>query len=246
MENWEKRETRGHLQTIRNITIPRSKYLIEAYRRCPWLSKYWENHIIQGEQRDNTWETSTLGGKMVKDTASWEKIEKYLQQGYKCRIKKSKGNKYLSARKGEAEQGLGPFNQELWNRIQNWQLAETQKNNERKLDAASYSISLFSAKIVPTPIERRFTKAEIEEALFEIKLERARIKNRDCIHKLFESCVYWEFLENAENLDKIYEKFGQLFYKYPIGATQLHKENRNKYHINELLCFDCDKFSPRK
>lgn len=181
---------------------------------------------------------------MGKTKTSWETIEKVLAEGYKVRIKNIKGKKYITARKGDDEKGLGPFDEETWANIQKRQKEDLAKERkDEKIDNTTlYTISLISAEIVPTPIEAKFSKIEIEDALFEIKLERAKIKGRDCKYRMLESCKYWEFSKGAEKLDKIYEKFNNKFYSLPISD----KNKRLAYHINELLCFECDKFSPRK
>lgn len=155
---------------------------------------------------------------MVKETASWETVEKLLLKGYKCRIKTTKDKKYLSARKADDEKGLGPFSQEIWDRIQTFKIqATTNDTNEGKTsDASLYAISLVSAKRVPTPIVANFNRNEIEDALFKIKYERARIKTSNCKYRRFESCGYWEFLKDTENLDKIYQRFDKNNALHPL------------------------------
>jgi hypothetical protein len=49
-----------------------------------------------------------------------EEIRNWIKTGWKFREKKSKGRKYITRRMGaKTERSLGPFNQELWNRIEN-------------------------------------------------------------------------------------------------------------------------------
>jgi hypothetical protein len=183
--------------------------------------------------------------RMAKEPVSWEKIEKFLLEGYRIRVKIVKGKKYLAARIKGDDKGLGPFTQEMWDKIQSWQKV---KNGSEKANAigsnesAPYTISLKSATIVPQSINAEFSRREIENALFEIKIERARIKTFNCKHSKLEYCSYWNFVGETENIDTIYSRFGKEIYKLPVSS----KETSHMFHVNELLCMECDKYTPRE
>jgi hypothetical protein len=181
----------------------------------------------------------------VKETASWEKIEKLLLEGYRIRVKIVKGKKYLAARIKGDDNGLGPYNQEIWDKIQSWQKAfnEPEKTNTiSPPEPSTYTISLISIRLLPQPINAEFSRREIEDALFEIKIERARIKTFNCEHSKLEYCTYWKFIGDTENIDTIYSRFGEEIFKLPVSS----KETGNMFHVNELLCMECDKYTPRE
>ena len=182
---------------------------------------------------------------MAKEPASLEKIEQLLLEGYRIRVKIVKGKKYLAARIKGDDNGLGPYTQEMWDKIQSWQKAKngSEKTNKNgSLESALYTISLKSATKVPQPINAEFSRNEIEDALFEIKIERARIKTHNCKHSQMEYCTYWNFVGDTENIGTIYSRFGEEIYKLPVSS----KETSSKFHVNELLCMECDKYTPRE
>lgn len=179
---------------------------------------------------------------MGKGTASWETIEKLLDEGYKPRVKTSKGKRYISARKGGDEKGLGQYDEVLWNKIQSWIKEDTTKIDvEKNIPQPLYTISLIPVKGIPS-VEAKFFKREIEDALFEVKLERARIKGRNCKYRRVTWCVYWHFINDAKQLDKIYERFNEKIFSLPAPGNNDH----SMYHINEILCFECDVYRPEK
>lgn len=187
-------------------------------------------------------------------------VEQLYRDGWRFRVKTSKGKKYVSARRSGDEKGLGVFTQELWNRIE--KLSAEGRNNTREIKSnladnfdsdgskhgeKQYNITPGPSIIHPFSGENMFQKREIECVLFELKYERARVKMRDCEHSFNGFCQFWKFIENNKNIDSIYEKFNTRDYMLPILSlnAQLGKESRSMYQVSELLCFDCENYTLR-
>jgi len=186
---------------------------------------------------------------MSKDQARWETIEGLLREGWRFRVKSSKGKKYISARKSGEERGIGPFKQDLWDAITDWKPRGT---SEEEFESMSEESSAYIVTQRPglseQPVEAKFTKRELEKALFDIRFERARVKARDCQYSFNGYCNYWKFIEKSGRLEAIYERFGAEHPNLPIISTnpQWKSETRDIYRVNDILCIDCDKFTLRE
>ena len=47
-----------------------------------------------------------------------ERIRSFIDDGWNFRVKRSKGRRYITRRRGQVERSLGPYSEELWNLIQ--------------------------------------------------------------------------------------------------------------------------------
>ena len=201
---------------------------------------------------------------MTKEIISREEIVRLHNEGWNFRKKNINGKIYISARKGKQEKGLGQFNQELWNLIENIRSPTNSKTNKKpnvgiNNEPKSSSSSLESPSIYEVTIyielmkhqkKSMFLDTEVEKALFDIKYERAKIKMQDCNHNWSGTCFYWEFERDSKLLAAIHERFKvKDDYKLPVMSnhTQLKKEQaRDAIRASELLCFDCDQFVKRE
>lgn len=189
---------------------------------------------------------------MSKESASQEDIIELHRKGWSFRVKTVKGKQYFSARKGGEERGLGPYTQDLRKLIS--ELSKPRQsidnaNNEKPLDpSTTYTVTLSPSHLQPLPIKVEFFRSEIEAALFDIKFEMAKVKAVDCEYSFNGFCHYWDFMEDSERLDSIYERFGQDDYRLSIIShhAQLKEGNRDVLRVTELLCLECEKYIPRK
>jgi hypothetical protein len=59
-----------------------------------------------------------MGKREGKKRISTDELTSFIKDGWRFRIKTVKGKRYISARKGGDEKGVGPFSEELWGEIQ--------------------------------------------------------------------------------------------------------------------------------
>ena len=195
---------------------------------------------------------------MTKNSISPEEIVRLFNEGYHFRKKSIKGTLYISARKGKQEKGLGKFNQNLWDMIervksQNATQPKTSPVVETDQPSKQNNSSLNSPRFHEVTLHGgRYEKAvfsdnELENALFNIKYERAKIKMKDCQHSVDRFCQYWYFDENSKIISEIFERFRVSEYK--VEKLKYLSEYdvfvRNLLRVSELLCFDCDKYFQR-
>ena len=95
-------------------------------------------------------------------------IREWKKDGWKFRVKKVKGYKYISRRKGKIEKGLGRYNENLWRLIQN-------------------------TGIEPSELELRLETEKLVEDL--LKTIRAYHMSVNCIHVVEGFCHYWRYDE---------------------------------------------------
>ena len=201
---------------------------------------------------------------MTKEIISREEIVRLHNEGWNFRKKNINGKIYISARKGKQEKGLGQFNQALWNLIENIRSPTNSKTNKKPnvgIGTAPKSNSSFNESrgiyevtmytgLTEHQQKALFLDTEMENALFNIKYERAKIKMQDCKHNWNGTCFYWEFERDSKLLAAIHERFKvKDDYKLPVRSnhTQLIKEQaRDAIRASELLCFDCDEFVKRE
>jgi len=186
---------------------------------------------------------------MIRIIVTQEYLEELYRSGYHFREKIVKGISYLSARKGGKEIGLGPYTQELREMV----AVVTEPKQDRgeansKTNETTYTVRLGPQFEESTPAKAEFSRREVEAALFDIKFERARIKAADCEHSWVGFCHYWEFLTDRERIVSIYERFGVKDNLFGLTSIRPQGEGqpRKTLLVNELLCFDCEKYAPRK
>jgi hypothetical protein len=97
-----------------------------------------------------------------------EDIRNWIKEGWKFREKKSKGRKYITRRMGaKTERSLGPFNQELWNRIESIRRESDEPPEETDPMSLFYSL---------------------------IELNRASLNSLECLNIDDEGyCTYWRW-----------------------------------------------------
>lgn len=188
---------------------------------------------------------------MSKDAVSQEYLTELHRNGYSFRVKTIRKKQYLSARKGGKEIGLGLYTQDLSKFISELN-KHGQNSNEAKTDKTSDHLTTYTVNLNPSPLQISvkvdFSRSEVEMALFDIKFERARVKRIDCKYSFNGFCLYWDFMEDSKRLKSIYEGFDIGDYSTPkiSNHAQLGEQSRDMLRVTELLCFDCEKYQPRK
>lgn len=143
-----------------------------------------------------------------------EEIRNWIKTGWKFREKKSKGRKYITRRMGaKTERSLGPFNQELWNRIERIQNQSDKPPIEKDPMNLFYDI---------------------------LEFHRVSRTRRDCLNKDNEGyCTYWRwepdygFLRHRQDLEMKEVKSGNKTY-YIFLATNKYCKNCNAYISPEI------------
>lgn len=151
---------------------------------------------------------------MGKSEPSDESLQKWIKEGWKFRVKISKGRKYITRRMGaKTERSLGPFNQELWNRIKSIQSEAKKPPREKDPLYMFYSL---------------------------MEYHRGAQAGRDCQNKDDEGyCTYWRwesdygFLNFREDLKvKVVKDGGKIFFLF--FANPRYCQGCNAYVSSEI------------
>jgi len=101
-------------------------------------------------------------------SVSQDEIKQWKIDGWSFRIKKVKGNQYITRRKGKQERSLGKYNEKLWRLVENTTLE-------------------------PSIIERRGdTEKKIEKIIDLIRINKM---SQTCSNILEGFCYFWRFNE---------------------------------------------------
>jgi hypothetical protein len=182
---------------------------------------------------------------------TWEEIEAFHRDGWNFRVKTVNGKQYLSARRGSDEKGLGPLTPELRDFLDTLNKSHVTANDtgydKSQQQPSNYHVTLYPTLTYPTREMTLFSRAEVESALFDIRFERAKVKAIDCHYSWNGYCQYWKYTPNSDNFKKIYERFAAREYTLPAYSSLpvLKGQNREMLRVTELLCFDCDRYTPR-
>jgi hypothetical protein len=187
----------------------------------------------------------------IKTPPSKEYIVELHRNGARFREKTVKGKQYLSARINGKEIGLGLYTQDLRKLISELKKSE-QKSIETITDKTCDHLATYTVKIFPSPlripVKVEFSRGEVDLALFDIKFERAKVKIIDCEYSFNGFCQYWDFIEDSKRFKSIYREFDIEDYFLPklSNHAQQGEQSRDMLRVTELLCFDCEKYQPRK
>ena len=122
---------------------------------------------------------------------SREQIKEWKRDGWRFRIKKVKGKKYISRRKGGDEKGLGRHDEGLWRLIQ-------------------------STKVEPSEWELRGKVEGVVEGL--VKRIREYRMSSSCVHIVDGFCDYWRYDERLGFFKTVDARLGDGYYKEVTGA----------------------------
>lgn len=155
---------------------------------------------------------------MGKHDYSVDQLKNWRDEGWTFRIKKSKKKKYITRRKGQNERGLGPFNDELWKKIN-----EIQKGVEKK-------------------IEDRPTEHDMRKWVLDvINMNRAFIMSTDCRNRDEEGyCMGWQWPKEAGFLSYAKNLLG-------IHFKPIRDMNGNEVYVffaTGLYCAGCTIYQP--
>jgi hypothetical protein len=176
----------------------------------------------------------------------------YYRGGYNFRVKTVEGKQYLSARKGGDERGLGHLTPELSDFMDELKRSRGATDgsgvDESGRRTSNYIVGLRPTPTYPVLEMTEFSREEIESVLFDIGFERARVKTIDCRFSLNGYCQYWRYTPKSHLFKRIYMRFAGGEYALPAypDLLQVEGHDREVVRVSELLCFDCDKYSPRK
>ncbi len=185
------------------------------------------------------------------DKKTLEKVEAFYRDGWNFRGKTVNGISYLSVRKGGVEKGLGRLTPELREFIDRLkETRETPKDievNGSQQTAPRYLVTLFPTLGEPLREMTEFVRDDVESILFDLKFERAKVKAVECRYVRDGFCTYWRYERKSQPIINLYGRFAGGEYALPAFSDPLESKryDRVMLRINELLCFDCDKYRPR-
>ena len=185
------------------------------------------------------------------DKKTLEKVEAFYRDGWNFRGKTVNGISYLSVRKGGVEKGLGRLTPELREYLDRLkETRETPKDFEANgslQTAPRYLITLFPSLEYPTREMTELPKDDIESILFDLKYERAKVKAVECHYVRDGFCMYWRYQRKSQPIINLYRRFVGGEYVLPVFSDPLKSKGHDRVmlRINELLCFDCDRYRPR-
>jgi len=119
-------------------------------------------------------------------SVSQDEIRKWKKEGWKFRVKKVKGNQYITRRKGKNEKGLGRYNDKLWKLIQN-----------TKIELSEFEQKLEAEKMV-------------EDIL---KIIRVHHMSLNCSHVVEGFCHFWRYDEEPGFFNIVDDRIGEGYYK---------------------------------
>jgi len=122
----------------------------------------------------------------VEMSISKDQIREWKKEGWKFRVKKVKGIKYISRRKGKEERGLGRYSDELWRLIQN-------------------------TRIEPSEFEQRREAEILVEDL--LKTVREYHMSVNCYHIVEGFCHFWRYDEKPGFFNIVDDRIGEGYYK---------------------------------
>jgi len=115
-----------------------------------------------------------------------DEIKEWKKEGWKFRVKKVKGKRYITRRKGKHEKGLGRYNDKLWKLIQN-------------------------TKIEPSEFERKLEAEKMVEGVLKmIRVHRMSL-NCSCVVEGF--CHFWRYDEEPGFFNIVDDRIGEGYYK---------------------------------
>ena len=119
-------------------------------------------------------------------SVSRDEIKEWKKKGWKFRVKKVQGKKYIARRKGKLERGFGRYNDELWRLIQD-------------------------TRIEPSEFEQRLEVEERVQGL--LKTIRTYHLSTHCAHIVEGFCYFWRYDYEFGFFNIVDVRLGEGYYK---------------------------------
>jgi ribosomal protein L34 len=170
-----------------------------------------------------------MGKREGKKRISADELKRLRNDGWRFRTKTAKGKRYISARKGKDEQGLGPFSEELWGEIQNLtdlygglkegaSIKEKTSNEERE-----------NLRTLGTVIKER------------LRVRRGAHMARCCLFKDGENyCEYWLWDKEPQDYSIITNIYGENMFR--VSGDEAAGSRRWAIKAFSLTCAGCPAF----
>lgn len=146
----------------------------------------------------------------------WETmVGEHIRDGWKFRVKTSKGIKYITRRRGQKERGMGRFTEEHWSVIERLKQEHLGTDILAQEDVAARTYTPTESK--NTEMEDMTMRLSRHEFLVKkiddhIALYRGTVKMVGCMYNINNHCTYWTWSRRPPFFDHVDECFDSDLY----------------------------------
>jgi hypothetical protein len=166
---------------------------------------------------------------MGKKVPTKQRLQTLIENGWRFRVKTVKKRRYITMRKRQMERSLGPYDEDLWKRIQS---IKKRQINQREL-------STQESEDIERAWRREISRSR-ERYHMLLKFERSRVISTSCRHIVDRFCHFWIWQDEPsflKDMKKAYNPDAMLVNKLDNGKLVLRAD--------PLYCSGCPAYERR-